>query len=76
MPQVLIQIGQSTDNQYSYFLSQEKIKDLLKFVEAIVDETDLLLEEEIEDIGMRNAIKNGRTGEFINTTNFVKELRK
>ncbi len=51
MPQVLIQIGQSIDSQYSYFLSQEKIKYLLKFVDAIVDETetesDLLKEIEI-----------------------------
>jgi len=71
MPQVLIQIG---NNQYTYFLSQEKVKYLLKFIEAIVDETDLLEEEEIEDKEMQIAIKKGRTDKFVDTDEFVKKL--
>ncbi len=29
-----------------------------------------------EDIGMLSAIKKGRTGEYVNTENFLKNLRK
>ncbi len=64
MPQVLIQIGQSTDSQYFNFLSQEKIKDLLKFVDSIVDETETEsnLLKEIE-IGLKE-VQKIRKGEL------------
>jgi hypothetical protein len=32
--------------------------------------------EEIEDEGMVNAIKEGETGKYVNTKNFVAKLRK
>ena len=51
MPQALIKIGQSANNQYTYNLSNEKIEYLLKFANSIGDEidekTDLLQEIEI-----------------------------
>ncbi len=34
-----------------------------------------LSKEEVEDIGLSFAIKKGRTGEFIDTDSFLKEIR-
>jgi len=36
--------------------------------------TRKLSKEEIEDYGLSNAIKEGRTGEYINTETFLNEL--
>ncbi len=40
MPQVYIRIGQSVKNQHLYKMSDEKIKYLFKFVEAINEESE------------------------------------
>ncbi len=64
MPQVLIKIGESVTNQHTYNLTDEKIKYLLKFVNAIDDEpepeTDLL--KQIET-GLKQ-VKKIRNGEL------------
>ncbi len=33
-----------------------------------------LNEEELEDIGLANAMKKGRTGKFVNTSTYLKKL--
>lgn len=35
-----------------------------------------LTEEEKEDIGLFQAIKDGRTGKYVNTDNYLQKLRK
>jgi hypothetical protein len=34
-----------------------------------------LSKEELEDIGLANAMKKGRTGEYINTQSYLKKLK-
>lgn len=36
----------------------------------------VLTEEQLEDLGLKNAIKKGRTGKFIDTKKFLKNLNK
>ena len=64
MPQVLIKIGQSTEDQHLYNLSDEKIECLLEFARSIGDETDektdLLQEIEIS----LKQVKKIRAGEL------------
>ena len=35
-----------------------------------------LSDEEMEETGLAMAMKNGRTGEFVDTTTYLKKLRK
>ncbi len=60
-------------------LHSESKSDMLLLVELakkIGIKVRLITDEEIEDIGLSNAIKEGRTGKYVNTEEFVKKLRK
>ena len=48
---------------------------LLKLATKLNIEGKLLTEEEIEDAGMYNAIKKGRTGKYIDTDKFISKLQ-
>ncbi|OQX77328.1 MAG: hypothetical protein B6D61_07385 [Bacteroidetes bacterium 4484_249] len=49
---------------------------LLEFAKKLNIKARVLTETEIEEIGLANAIKKGRTGEFIDSDSFLKKLRK
>lgn len=36
----------------------------------------ILTEQEKEDMGLLNAIKKGKTGQYVNNEDFIKKLRK
>jgi len=49
---------------------------LLEIAKKLNINAKLLSETDIEEIGLLNAIKKGRTGEFVDTEHFLKKLRK
>jgi len=56
--------------------SKNNMSLLIQLVKKISIKVRLLTDEEIEDIGLSNAIKKGRTGNHVNTEEFIKKLRK
>ncbi|MEI8137349.1 MAG: hypothetical protein WCH21_08505 [Bacteroidota bacterium] len=52
------------------------IKLLLDLAKKIGVHTKVLSRKEIEEMGLSNAIKKGRTGEYIDTDAYLKKLRK
>ncbi|MEA3447697.1 MAG: hypothetical protein U9Q98_04490 [Bacteroidota bacterium] len=56
--------------------SKSDLKLLINLAKKLGIKAKFLNEEGKEDIGILNAIKQGRTGEYVNTDNFVKKLRK
>ncbi|MFH1197409.1 MAG: hypothetical protein V1720_17045 [bacterium] len=56
--------------------SKTDLKLLLDIAKKIGIKVKVLSESEMEDIGMLYAIKNGRTGKFVDTKSFIKKLRK
>ena len=38
--------------------------------------TKVLSDEDVEDLGMVNAIKTGKTGEYVDTQDFINTLRR
>ena len=56
--------------------SKTDLKLLLNLAKKLGIKTRMLTDLEIEDIGLANAIKAGRTGEHIDTQSFLNELRK
>ncbi|MBI9037486.1 MAG: hypothetical protein JEY97_05065 [Bacteroidales bacterium] len=49
---------------------------LLEIAKKLNINAKLLSETDIEEIGLLNAIKQGRTGEFVDTEQFLKKLRE
>ncbi|MGC9331961.1 MAG: hypothetical protein ACP5DZ_08825 [Bacteroidales bacterium] len=56
--------------------SKSDLKLLINLAKKLGIKAKFLSEEEKEEIGILNAIKQERTGEYVNTDNFVKKLRK
>ena len=56
--------------------SKSDLNLLLEIAKKFGIKAKVLSESEIEDVGLGNAIKEGITGEFIETESFVKTLRK
>ncbi len=56
--------------------SKSDLQLLLGLAKKIGIKVKVLSESEKEDIGLANAIRQGRTGEYINTDNFLRKLRK
>ncbi len=56
--------------------SKTDLKLLADLAKKIGITVKYLTEEEKEDIGLLNAIKKGRSGKYVNTDTFIKELRK
>lgn len=49
---------------------------LISLAKKIGIETKSLSEEDVEEIGLINSIKSGRTGKFVNEKNFIESLQK
>jgi hypothetical protein len=64
----------------STILLQSKSKNdlnlLLEIAKKFGIKAKILTESEIEDVGLGNAINEGKTGKFIDTESFLKKLRK
>lgn len=56
--------------------SKSDMKLLLDLARKIGIRARVITESEMEDIGLTNAIKQGRTNEFIDNEAFLKKLRK
>lgn len=56
--------------------SSESLNLLIKLAEKLGIEVSILSKESTEDIALANAIKTGRTGQNIDTANFLKQIRK
>lgn len=68
---------------YLYFMesaiitgnSKKDLKLLLELAEKLGIKARLLSSEEMEDFALGNAIQKGRTGELLNTEEFLKSLK-
>ncbi|MBA7524968.1 hypothetical protein ES705_17113 [subsurface metagenome] len=56
--------------------SKSNLKLLIELAKKLGIKAKLLSETEVEDIGLANAIKIGRTGEFADTDIYLEKLRK
>lgn len=56
--------------------SKQNLKLLVDLAEKLGMESKILTEEQIEEIGMMNAIKKGDTGEYIDSKKILKKLKK
>ena len=56
--------------------SNDDLKLLIELAKKIGIKVKILTEDEVEDIGFGLAIKEGRTGEYIETDSYIKTLRK
>ena len=56
--------------------SKENLRLIAELARKIGVSVKYLTDEEKEDVGMVNAIKKGRTGEFVNTEDFLERLVK
>jgi len=56
--------------------SRSDMKLLLDLAKKIGIRARVITESEIEDIGLANAIKQGRTNEYIDNEAFLKKLQK
>lgn len=56
--------------------SRTDLKLLLDIAKRMGINTKLLNKSDIEEIAFVNAIKEGRTGQFIDTRSFIKKLRR
>jgi len=56
--------------------SKADLKNLTDQARKIGIAVKYLSEEEQENIGLIQAVKEGRTGEYINTENYLQKLRK
>jgi len=64
-------------NMQKAILESESFSDLkllLDLAKKIGIKSKILSEEEIEEIGMANAIKKGQTNEYIDTNEFLKKI--
>jgi hypothetical protein len=55
--------------------SDKSMELLIELAKKLGIKTTLLSEEELEDLGMIKAIKKGRTGKFIDKSDFIKSLK-
>lgn len=56
--------------------SKTDLKLLLDIAKKMGVNAKLLNKSDIEDIGLANAIRQGRTGQFVDSKSFLKKLRK
>ena len=56
--------------------SKDSLNLLVKLAKKLGIEVSFLSEQASEDIAMANAIKKGKTGQYVDTNEFLKELRK
>jgi hypothetical protein len=56
--------------------SDSDIKLLIELANKLGIKTKVLAEEDAEDLAMVFAIEKGKTGEYVNTEEFIKSLRK
>lgn len=56
--------------------SKEDLKILTDLAKKIGIKVKYLSEEEKEDLGMIQAVKEGRTGKYVNTESYIEKLRK
>jgi len=65
----------------SVTMSRNELKKLMRetFIDVLTERKDLIedaLIEAIEDIGLGNAMEEGRTGEYVDEDEFVRNLDK
>jgi hypothetical protein len=56
--------------------SKSELKLLTDLAKKIGIQVKYLSESEMEDLGMINAIKKGRTKEFVDTDDYIKKIRQ
>ena len=56
--------------------SKTDMKLLLNIAKKIGVKATILHDSDIEDIGLANAIKKGKTGQHVDTKSFINKLRK
>ncbi len=56
--------------------SKSDLKLLLELARKIGIKTKIFSDEEIEEIGLALAIKDGRTGKYVDTNEFLEKLHK
>ena len=56
--------------------SKESLSLLLKLAKKLGIEGSFLSKESVEEISMGTAMKQGNTGEYVNTDQIIKDLRK
>jgi hypothetical protein len=56
--------------------SDNDLKLLAKLAKKLGVKVKYISEEEREDMGLFNAIKKGRTGKYVNTQDFLNDLKK
>jgi hypothetical protein len=56
--------------------SDSDIKLLVELANKLGIKTQILSEEDAEDLAMAYAIEKGKTGEYVDTQNFIKNLRQ
>lgn len=77
MPNATMQLTKLFKNMQKAILESESLSDLkllLDLAKKIGIKSKILSVQEIEEIGMANAIKNGRTDEYIDTNEFLKKI--
>lgn len=55
--------------------SNKSLELLLELAKKLGIKTKVLTDEQIEEAGLTTAIKHGRTGKFVDTNKFLKELK-
>lgn len=76
-PNTAIQLTQLFKNMQKALLESESLSDLkllLDLAKKIGIKSKILSADEIEEIGIANAIKIGRTDEYIDTNEFLKKI--
>ena len=56
--------------------SKDDLNLLLEIAKKFGIKAKVLTKSEMEDVGLGNAINEGKTGEFIDTGSYLKKLRK
>ncbi len=56
--------------------SKENLQQILDLAHRIGVSVKVLSDEELEDIGMAQAIQEGRTGNYVNTEDFLQRLNQ
>jgi len=55
--------------------SKKEIELFFELAKKIGLKASLLSDEDMEDAGLLNAMKKGRTGKYVNTSNYLKKLK-
>lgn len=56
--------------------SKENLQQILDLAHRIGVSVKVLSDEELDDIGMAQAIQEGRTGDYVNTEDFLQRLNQ